>query len=42
MGPGTHPVAHTANERIRKAEIREGVDQYMKLARQLLAQEDAR
>ncbi len=42
MGPGTILVAHTANERIRKAEIRDGVDQYVKLAQQLLAQEAAR
>jgi acetylornithine deacetylase len=36
LGPGTIKVAHTAEERIRKAELIEGVDRYVRLARQLL------
>ncbi len=36
MGPGTIRVAHTAHERIRKADILEGVEQYVRLARRLL------
>jgi acetylornithine deacetylase len=37
LGPGTIRVAHTADERIRKSELMEGVDRYVALARQLLA-----
>lgn len=37
LGPGTIRVAHTKNERISKAELLEGVDLYVKLARDLLA-----
>ena len=36
MGPGTILVAHTDHERIRKADLREGVEQYRRLARHLL------
>lgn len=36
LGPGTIKVAHTAGERIRKAELLEGVDRFVELARQLL------
>lgn len=36
MGPGSIRVAHTANERIDKAELLSGVDLYVKLARDLL------
>jgi acetylornithine deacetylase len=38
LGPGTIRVAHTANERIRKADLHEGVERYIRLARQLLEQ----
>jgi acetylornithine deacetylase len=37
LGPGTIRVAHTANERIRKDEMRAGVGAYVRLAKQLLA-----
>lgn len=37
FGPGTIRVAHTAGERIRKAELREAVGQYVRLAGELLA-----
>ena len=37
MGPGTIRVAHTATERISKAELLAGVDLYVRLARDLLA-----
>jgi acetylornithine deacetylase len=37
LGPGTIRVAHTAGERIGKAELQEGVALYEKLARDLLA-----
>lgn len=36
LGPGTIRVAHTADERIRKAELLDGVAAYVRLARQLL------
>ncbi len=39
LGPGTIRVAHTGEERIRKAELLEAVDLYVKLATDLLAQE---
>jgi acetylornithine deacetylase len=38
LGPGTIRVAHTAAERIRKADIHEGVERYVQLARQLLTE----
>jgi acetylornithine deacetylase len=38
LGPGTIRVAHTADERIRKDDLREGVAAYVRLARQLLAE----
>ncbi len=37
LGPGSIHVAHTPEERIRKAEILEAVDLYVELARQLVA-----
>lgn len=37
LGPGTIRVAHTAEERIAKAELLAGVDRYVRLARELLA-----
>ncbi len=37
LGPGTIRVAHTALERIGKAELQDGVALYEKLARDLLA-----
>ena len=37
LGPGTIHVAHTKDEMINKAELREGVRLYVKLARELLA-----
>lgn len=37
LGPGTIKVAHTADERIRIADITEGVASYVRLVRQLLA-----
>jgi len=37
LGPGTIRVAHTAEERIAKAELLRGVELYVKLARDLLA-----
>ena len=36
LGPGTIKVAHTAEERIRKQELVEGVGCYVRLVRQLL------
>ena len=36
LGPGTVRVAHTADERIRKSDLLEGVDCYVRLAGQLL------
>ncbi|HXE56659.1 MAG TPA: M20/M25/M40 family metallo-hydrolase [Gemmatimonadales bacterium] len=36
MGPGTIGVAHTDEEHIRKAELLEGVERYVRLARDLL------
>lgn len=36
MGPGTIRVAHTADERIRKSELLEGVEKYVELAKTLL------
>lgn len=36
LGPGTIRVAHTAEERIAKSELRQGVAEYARLARQLL------
>ena len=38
LGPGSIRVAHTMEERIRKADIREGVDRYVQLVQQLLSQ----
>lgn len=38
MGPGSIRVAHTVDERIRKDELMEGVERYVRLARALLAQ----
>ena len=37
LGPGTIHVAHTADEMITKAELREGAKLYVKLARELLS-----
>jgi len=37
LGPGSIKVAHTAEERIRKADLLLGVERYVSLARQLLA-----
>ena len=37
LGPGSIHVAHTPDERIAKAEIREAVELYVRLARQLIA-----
>ena len=39
LGPGTIRVAHTDEERIRKADLLKGVDLYVKLATDLLAEE---
>jgi acetylornithine deacetylase len=39
LGPGSIRVAHTANEYIRKADLLQGVDLYVRLARDLLATE---
>jgi acetylornithine deacetylase len=39
LGPGSIRVAHTAEERISKADLLRGVDLYVKLATDLLAQE---
>ena len=36
LGPGTIRVAHTADERIRKDELRAGVAAYVRLASELL------
>ena len=41
LGPGTIRVAHTDDERIRKADLLQGVDLYVKLADDLLAREAA-
>ena len=41
MGPGSIRVAHTAEERIAKAEFLEGVNRYVALATDLLATEAA-
>lgn len=37
LGPGSITVAHTPEERIRKADLLEGVDRYVRLATELLA-----
>lgn len=42
LGPGSILVAHTAEEQIRKSDLLSGVEQYVKLAGELLAREDAR
>ncbi len=36
LGPGSILVAHTAEERVRKADLREGVEQYVRLVGELL------
>lgn len=41
LGPGSIRVAHTDDERIRKADLLRGVDLYVKLATDLLAEEAA-
>lgn len=41
MGPGTIRVAHTDHEHIRKADLLDGVDRHVRLARALLAREPA-
>jgi acetylornithine deacetylase len=41
LGPGTIRVAHTEEERIRKADLRRGVELYVRLASDLLAEEAA-
>lgn len=41
MGPGTIRVAHTDHEHIRKADLLDGVDRYVRLARALLVAEGA-
>jgi acetylornithine deacetylase len=41
LGPGSIRVAHTDDERIRKADLLKGVDLYVKLATDLLAEEVA-
>ena len=40
LGPGSILVAHTGHERVAKAELREGVDLYARLARTLLREHD--
>ncbi|TVR65042.1 MAG: M20/M25/M40 family metallo-hydrolase [Gemmatimonadales bacterium] len=40
LGPGTIRVAHTDGERIRKSELREAVESYVRLCRQLLEMAD--
>jgi acetylornithine deacetylase len=40
LGPGTIRVAHTANERISKAELRHGVELYVKLAGELVGRRE--
>jgi acetylornithine deacetylase len=40
LGPGSILVAHTAHERIAKAELERGVDLYVRLVRSLLARRD--
>ena len=37
LGPGSIHVAHTPDEKIRKSELREAVDLYISVARQLLS-----
>lgn len=39
LGPGTIRVAHTAHEHIRKADLLEGVERYVRLASDLLSRE---
>lgn len=39
MGPGTIHVAHTPDERVAKADLHEAVDQYARLAQELIAGE---
>lgn len=39
LGPGSIRLAHTMEEGIRKAELLEGIDRYVRLARQLLARD---
>ncbi len=41
LGPGTIRVAHTPDEAITKSELRRGSEQYVRLARTLLAEVDA-
>ena len=41
LGPGTIRVAHTDEERIRKADLRRGVELYVRLASDLLAEKAA-
>ncbi len=41
LGPGTIRVAHTAHEHIRKADLLEGVERYVRLATDLLSREAA-
>jgi acetylornithine deacetylase len=41
LGPGTIRVAHTADERIRKADLHQAVDLYVKLARELIERAEA-
>lgn len=41
FGPGSIRLAHTLEERIRKADLLEGVDRYASLARDLIARETA-
>lgn len=41
LGPGTIRVAHTSQEHIRKADLLRGVDLYVRLASDLLAQDQA-
>lgn len=39
LGPGSILVAHTAEERVRKADLRDGVEQYVRLVQTLLGSE---
>ena len=41
LGPGTIRVAHTAEERIRKADLHQAVELYVKLARELIERAEA-
>jgi acetylornithine deacetylase len=41
LGPGSIRVAHTAEERIEKAELRKGIELYVKLAGDLIRSEGA-